>query len=221
MHMAAITQALYFFSRYGLSLTVLFWLAVVPAEVIGFYLHRSLTTGNELPEGMVDLMASVLVDPLVTGAAIFFIASRDRGGSLSLYDSYLKSIGVYLSLATAYFVAIVIVLFGLSLYLIPGYYLLYRLMFVEFRVALKQEPPLVAIRASFNQTRDQWALLLLPFSLLLGVMFFSQMLITHLLADSRGSLLLRMLAGALEAPFMALAVVICFRLFKLSSREEL
>lgn|GEM_PF-5256453 len=216
--MAAITQSLHFFSRYGLSLTTLFWLAVVPSEMLGFYLYRSLATGDELQEGMIDLMASVLVDPLATGAAIFFIASRDQGGSLGLYDSYLKSIGVYFPLLTGYFVAVVIVLFGLSLYLIPGYYLLYKLMFVEFRVALKQESPLAAIKASFSQTRDQWSLLLLPFALLLGIMFLSQVLITLLLTDNRNDLLTRMLAGALEAPFMALAVVIGFRLFSLTSR---
>ncbi len=218
--MAVITQSLHFFSRYGLSLTALFWLAVVPSEVVGFYLHRSLTTGNELQEGMIDLMASVLVDPLVTGAAIFFVASRDQGGNLGIYDSYLKSIGVYFPLLTGYFVAVVIVLFGLSLYLIPGYYLLYKLMFVEFRVALKQEPPLIAIKASFNQTRDQWSLLLPPFALLLGIMFLSQVLIALLLTDNRSDLLVRMLAGALEAPFMALAVVIGFRLFSLSSQSQ-
>ena len=218
--MTVITQSLHFFSRYGLSLTALFWLAVVPSEVVGFYLHRSLTTGNELQEGMIDLIASVLVDPLVTGAAIFFVASRDQNRNLGIYDSYLKSIGVYFPLLTGYFVAVVIVLFGLSLYLIPGYYLLYKLMFVEFRVALKQEPPLIAIKASFNQTRDQWSLLLPPFALLLGIMFLSQVLITLLLTDNRNDLPVRILAGALEAPFMALAVVIGFRLFSLSSQSQ-
>ena len=101
--MAAIAQSLFFFSRYGLSLTVLFWLMLIPSEVVGLYLHRSLATGSELQDELVNLMASVLVDPLVTGAAIFFIASRDQGGNLSLSGSYLKSIGVYFPLASVYF----------------------------------------------------------------------------------------------------------------------
>lgn len=218
--MAAIAQSLFFFSRYGLSLSVLFWLMVIPSEVIGLYLHRSLTTGSELQEELVDLVASVLVDPLVTGAAIFFIASRDQGGNLGLYESYLKAIGVYFPLATVYFVTVAIVLFGLSLYLIPGIYLLYKLMFVEFRVALKQDPPLVAIRASFNQTRDQSSLLLPPFALLLAVLLLSRVMIDYLSVDSRDELLMRLLAGAIEAPFMALAVVVGFRLFSLTSRSQ-
>lgn len=218
--MAAIAQSLFFFSRYGLSLTVLFWLMLIPSEVVGLYLHRSLATGNELQEEIVDLMASVLVDPLVTGAAIFFVASRDQGGNLSLYESYLKSIGVYLPLATVYFFSVVIVLFGLSLYLIPGFYLLYKLMFVEFRVALKNDSPLVAIRASFNQTRDQYSLLLLPFMLLLAMLLLSRVLIDYLSLGSRDELLMHLLAGAIEAPFMALAVVVGFRLFSLTCRPQ-
>lgn len=216
--MVAITQSLFFFSRFGVSLTLLFWLAVVPSEVIGLYIRHSL--GNELQEAMVELMASVLVDPLVTGAAIFFIASRDQGGNLGLYESYLKAIGVYFPLATVYFVTVAIVLFGLSLYLIPGIYLLYKLMFVEFRVALKQDPPLVAIRASFNQTRDQSSLLLPPFALLLAMLLLSRVMIDYLSVDSRDELLMRLLAGAIEAPFMALAVVVGFRLFSLTSRSQ-
>ena len=218
--MAAITQSLFFFSRYGLSLTLLFWLAVVPSEVIGLYVRHTLPMGNELQAAMVELMVSGLVDPLVTGAGIFFIASRDQGGHLSLYESYLKSIGVYLPLATVYFFSVVIVLFGLSLYLIPGFYLLYKLMFVEFRVALKNDSPLVAIRASFNQTRDQYSLLLLPFMLLLAMLLLSRVLIDYLSVGSRDELLMRLLAGAIEAPFMALAVVVGFRLFSLTCRPQ-
>ena len=218
--MAAITQSLFFFSRYGLSLTLLFWLAVVPSEVIGLYVRHTLPMGNELQAAMVELMVSGLVDPLVTGAGIFFIASRDQGGHLSLYESYLKSIGRYLPLVTGYFVTVVIVLFGLSLYLIPGFYLLYKLMFVEFRVALKQEPPLVAIMASFNQTRDQYSLLLSPFVLLLAIGWLSRQLSDYLLMDSRNDLLPRVVAAAVEAPLTAFAVVIGFRLFTLTSRSQ-
>ena len=218
--MVAITQSLFFFSRYGLSLTFLFWLAVVPSEMIGLYVRHMLPMGNELQEAMVELMVSVLVDPLVTGAAIFFIASRDQGGHLSLYESYLKSIGCYLPLVTGYSVTVVIVLFGLSLYLIPGAYLLYKLMFVEFRVALKQEPPLVAIMASFKQTRDQYSLLLSPFVLLLAIGWLSRLLSDYLLMDSRNDLLPRIAVSAMEAPLIALAVVIGYRLFSLTSRSQ-
>ena len=183
-------------------------------------MHHMFPMGNELQKAMVELMVSVLVDPLVTGAAIFFIASRDQGGHLSIYQSYLKSIGCYFPLATGYFVTVVIVLFGLSLYLIPGCFLLYKLMFVEFRVALKQESPLVAIMASFNQTRDQCSLLLPPFVLLLAIGWLSRLLSDYLLVDSRNDLLPRMVASAMEAPLIALAVVIGFRLFSLTSRSQ-
>ena len=114
--------------------------------------------------GLADLLGSVLIEPLATGAAIFFIASRDQGEKLSLYDGLRKSIGIYFPLATSYLIVFVVVMLGFSLYLIPRFYLLYKLMFVEFRVALKQEPPMEAIKASFNQTKAQWSLLLLPFT---------------------------------------------------------
>ncbi len=216
--MASIVQSLRFFSCYGLSLTALFLLTAVPSEIIGFYLHQSFATTGEVSGGFVDLVTSVLVEPLATGAAIFFIESRDQGGKLSLYDSLMKSTGIYFPLATSYLLVFVMITLGLSLYLIPGFYLLYKLMFVEYRVALKEEHPMEAIRASFNQTKGRWSLLFLPFVVLLIILLSSQTLIGYLLTSQGDDLLLQVFGGVLGSPFMAFAVVVGYRLFSLTSR---
>ena len=87
-------------------------------------------------------------------------------------------------------------------------------------MALKQEPPLVAIMASFNQTRDQYSLLLSPFVLLLAIGWLSRLLSDYLFMASRDDLLPRIVVSAVEAPLTALAVVIGFRLFSLTSRLQ-
>ncbi|WP_422460876.1 MULTISPECIES: hypothetical protein [unclassified Endozoicomonas] len=219
--MQSIVQSLHFFARYGLSLTVLFLLSAIPSEIAGFYLQQSFAGNSEISGGFADLFASVLIEPLATGAAIFFIESRDQGEKLSLYDSLIKSAGIYFPLATSYLIVFVLVMLGFSLYLIPGFYLLYKLMFVEFRVALKGEPPVEAIQASFNQTKQQWSLLLLPFTVLLFTLLFSQFLISYLLMSPENVLWLQVMGGVLEAPFMAFAVVVGFRLFSLTSQRPL
>lgn len=216
--MASIIQALRFFSRYGFSLTVLFLLAAVPSEMVGFYLSQSLAASSEMKSVLAELMTRVLIEPLATGAAIFFIESRDQGGRLSLYDSVRRSTGIYFPLATSYLLVFVMVMVGLSLYLLPGFYLLYKLMFVEYRVALQKELPMAAIRASFQQTKEQWALLLPPFAVLLVILFSSQTLIGYLLPNQEDKLPLRIMGGVLESPFMAFAVVVGYRLFSLTYR---
>ncbi|MFK0569997.1 hypothetical protein [Endozoicomonas sp.] len=219
--MLPIFQSLRFFSLYGVSLTFLFLLAAIPSEVIGFYLHQSLQGSEALKGGVVDLATSVLIEPLATGAAIYFIASRDQGGALSLYDSVLKSTGVYFQLVTGYLLVVLMVMVGLSLYLLPGFYLLYKLMFVEYRVALNKEHPIEAIRASFVQTRDQWSVLLPSFMVLLVILVGSQTLISYLLNDQGSDLPWQLLGGLLEAPFMAFSAVVGFRLFCLTSKPSL
>ncbi|USE35259.1 hypothetical protein [Endozoicomonas sp. SCSIO W0465] len=216
--MLSIVQSLHFFALYGVSLTGLFLLSAIPSEIVGLYLHQSFAGSSEMSGGFADLFISVLIEPLAMGAAIFFIASRDQGGNLSLYGSLIKSMGIYFQLAISYLIVLVIVMLGFSLYLIPGFYLLYKLMFVEFRVVLKGEPPMEAIKASFNQTRGQWSLLFLPFTLLLLALTSSQYLIRYLLIDQESVLLLQIMGGILQAPFMAFAVVVGFRLFSLTSQ---
>ncbi|WP_257296376.1 hypothetical protein [Endozoicomonas sp. YOMI1] len=216
--MQSIVQSLHFFARYGLSLTVLFLLSAIPSEIAGFYLQQSFAGNSEISGVFADLFASVLIEPLATGAAIFFIESRDQGEKLSLYDSLIKSAGIYFQLATSYLVVFVVVMLGFSLYLMPGFYLLYKLMFVEFRVALKDESPMEAIQASFNQTKEQWSLLL-PFTVLLLTLLSSQSLISYLLMSQENVLRLQVIGGVLEAPFMAFAVVVGFRLFSLTSQQ--
>lgn len=216
--MAPIIQSLRFFSLYGVTLTVLFLLATIPSEIIGFYLHQSMQISGELKGGFVDLMTSVLIEPLATGAAIYFIASRDQGGNLSLYESFIKSTSIYFQLATGYLLVVLMVMLGLSLYLLPGFYLLYKLMFVEYQVVLNGVHPIEAIRASFTQTKDQWSLLFPSFMVLLVILLGSQTLISYLLNDQSNYLPWQILGGVLEAPFMAFAVVVGFRLFCLTRK---
>lgn len=105
--MQSIVQSLHFFAHYGLSLTVLFLLSAIPSEIAGFYLQQSFAGNGEISGVFADLFASVLIEPLATGAAIFFIESRDQGEKLSLYDSLIKSAGIYFPLATSYLVVFV------------------------------------------------------------------------------------------------------------------
>ena len=76
-----------------------------------------------------------------------------------------------------------------------------------------------AIQASFNQTKQQWSLLFLPFAVLLFILLFSQSLISYLLMSPENVLWLQVIGGVLEAPFMAFAVVVGFRLFSLTSQR--
>ena len=75
-----------------------------------------------------------------------------------------------------------------------------------------------AIRGSFSQTKGLWSMLLMPFMVLLIILLASQTLIGFLLTSQGDDLLMQVMGGVLEAPFMALAVVVGFRLFSLSCK---
>ena len=215
--MTPIFQSLHFFSRHGFKLTILFMFASVPVEAVNFYLHQSLQGRGEWIFGGADLLTNAFIMPLATGAAIYFIASRDQGGALSLFDSFYKSIDIYFRLTTSYLLVVSIVLFGITLYVLPGLYMLYKLVFVEFRIAIKNEPVWEAARKSITQTNGKVALLLLPLSIVFTLLLGSQLLIEYFLSSEDNLLILRLLAGLFESPFMAFSVVVGYRLFSLTT----
>ncbi len=218
--MTPIFQSLRFFSHYGFSLTVLFMLASLPTGGLSFYLHQSLQGQGKWIGGGADLLANAFVEPLATGAAIYFIASKDQGGTLSIYDSFYKSAGIYFRLTTSYFLVASIVLFGSTLYLLPGLYMLYKLMFVEFQIVLKGESVWEGARKSITQTNGQLYVLLLPFIIIFTILLGSQFLIEFFTNTEENILSLRLLASLLQSPFIAFSVVVVYRLFSLTSDEE-
>lgn len=215
--MAPIQQSFHFFSRYGVTLSVLFVMAGIGAEIVSINLSGSFTLEEPWNSTMAALIGAGIFEPIATGAAIFFIASRDKGDHLSVYDCVMKALNVYTQMLICYMATTLLVLFGLSLYVIPGIFFLYKLIFTEYFIILKDDEPLEAIQHSFERTQGKAAILLPAFSLILVVLLICNMLIEAAVTSLGGTLSLKVLGTLVEAPLMAFAVVVGYRLFTLTA----
>ena len=218
--MAPIQQSFYFFSRYGVTLTFLFALAGIAAELISIHLAEGFNMEPLWADRVASWIGTGLFEPLASGAAIYFIASRDKGEALSVYDSLVKSLGVYTPMLIGYVATTFLVLFGLSLYIIPGIFFLYKLIFTEYFIILNEDDPMEAIKHSFDQTQGKTAALLPAFSLILVVLIGGGLLLDGMIDSLGGSDGLRLFGALLEAPVLAFAVVVGFRLFSLTSSSK-
>ncbi|WP_067581608.1 hypothetical protein [Endozoicomonas ascidiicola] len=215
--MSPVRQSLYFFSRYGVSITAVFCLTALFSTVLSYLLTGQIHSDEALSSGSIELLISSLIEPLATGTVICFIASRDRGNMLSLMDTFAQARSLYLPLVSSYMLVLLATLVGMGLYILPGLFLLYKLMFVEYRVVLNGEQPLDAIKGSFVQTKGEIRLLLPVFVLLLVLLFGFQAVTSFLIQGS--DLASQILKAVLNTPVQAFSVIVGFRLFILTEKS--
>ncbi len=214
--MTPLVQSLNFFSRYWFSLTIIFVIAGIPAEISSFWLEGIIGDGTEQWVSSVsELIAQAAFEPLATGAAIFFIASCEQESQLSIKGAFSRSWLLYSQLFISYLAVTFLVLLGFSLYLIPGIYLLYKFLFVEYLVVLENQHPLDALRNSFTKTGDHGTLLIPVVSVLIMILIGGNLLIGSLVSHQGNGLPARLLGAILEAPITAFATVTGFRLYSL------
>ena len=215
--MAPIQQSIHFFSKYGVTLTFLFILAGVGVEMVSINLTNSFELEAPWNEIVVSLIATGLFEPIASAAAIFFIASRDSGKNLSVYDCLIKALNVYSQMLVCYVATTLLIMFGLSFYIIPGIFLLYKLMFAEYFIILNEEEPMTAIQHSFERTEGKAMVLMPAFIIILMLVLGCNALIQGVVTSLGGESGVRVLGAIIEAPLLAFAIVVGYRLFSLTS----
>lgn len=215
--MAPVQQSLNFFSKYGVTLSVLFVMANVAAEVVSINLANSFQLNAPWNDMVASFIGTGVFEPIASGAAIFFIASRDKGQFLSVYDCVMKALGMYSQLLICYMATTLLVLFGLSFYVIPGLFLLYKVIFAEYFIILNEDDPMQAIQHSFKRTEGNAALLFPAFCVILTLLLGCNILTEAVIASLGGSNSLRILGALVEAPLLAFILVVGYRLFSLTS----
>ena len=219
--MAPLTQSCHFFSRYGVTLSFIFMLAGLGAEIFSQSFIGELELSEPWEISLVSMLAAALFEPMATGTAIYFIASRSDGQPLSVYDSFMKSWGPYSRLVICYFLVTGLVIFGFAIYVLPGIYLFYKLIFVEYQVVLEDKTPGNALIGSFSQTSGHSQLILPSFVVIFALLSGGGWLIESLVTSLDGGSIVRMAGAAAKGPLLAFATLLAFRLYSLSQRDTL
>lgn len=146
-------DSLYFFKR-NLGGIVPLCLPLVVIEAI----LQQLVDHTQGPEAFpgYSVIVGLLVYPLYTAALILFLDARSRGESPRTRDLLAASASLWPRFALLTAVNTLMILVGLSLYFLPGIWLMVMLAFAEYLLVLRNMQPLAAIRESMRMARGNF-----------------------------------------------------------------
>jgi len=99
-----------------------------------------------------SVVVGLLVYPLYTGALILFLDARTRGESPRTKDVWAMALTLWPRFALLTAMSTLLILLGLSLYFLPGLWLMVVLAFAEYLLVLRGMPALAAMKESLRLT---------------------------------------------------------------------
>ena len=158
-------DSLYFFKR-NLGQIVQLCLPLVMLEALLQQVVDHSTEPDSFPG--ISVIVGLLVYPLYTAALILFLDARSRGESPSNRELLSRSAYLWPRFALLTALNTVLILLGLSLYFLPGIYLMVTLAFGEYLLVLRGLAPLAAMKESLRMTQGHFLRILLCILCVMG-----------------------------------------------------
>jgi small-conductance mechanosensitive channel len=209
--LTVIQDSLYFFRR-NLANILTLCLPLVILEALTKQAMASSMAGEN--SGTWQLLIGLLFYPLYTGALILFLDAKTRGEEPAKRNLLAMTLRIWPTFAVLTALSTLLIMAGLSLFILPGVWVMIKLVFSEYLLVLRGMQPLAAMRASFAMTKGHVVRILgcvlcvyIPLSLLEGLSYY-------VLPDQQSPLL--SLAVDSTSSFLQLFIsVVMFRLFML------
>lgn len=214
--LTVLRDSLYFFQR-NLSQIVTLCLPLVIVEAI---LQRIVddAVGPDASAGF-GLIVGLLVYPLYTAALILFLDARSRGESPRNRELLAQAVNLWPRFALLSAISTLLIVLGLSMFFIPGIFLTVVLAFSEYRLVLRGEAPLAAMKSSFSLSRGHFWRIFVCILAVLGPLMLLKEFCYSLFSKDDNTLLSLVLDSANS--FLQLFVsVVLFRLFMLISDKS-
>lgn len=207
-----LTDSLYFFRRNLTSILVLCLPLVIVEALAKQVLSSSLAANTS---STYELLIGVLFYPLYTCALILFLDARTRGGDQpGTLDLLAMALRMWPTFAVLSALSTLLILFGLSLFILPGIWVMVRLVFSEYLLVMRGLTPLMAMRASFEMSQGHFVRILtcvlciyIPLSLLEGS--------AYLLLPEKPNEAAVLLINVVSSFLQLFTSVVMFRLFML------
>jgi len=205
-----IQDSLYFFRRNFNSILTL----CLPLVILEALTKQVL--GSAAPDGSASwqLLIGLLFYPLYTGALILFLDAKTRGEAPAKRNLLAATLRMWPTFAVLTALSTLLIMAGLSLFIVPGVWVMIKLVFSEYLLVLRGLGPLDAMRESFKMTRGHVVRILvcvlfvyIPLSVLEGLSFY-------VLPDQQ-SPMLSLIVDSVSSFLQLFISVVMFRLFML------
>lgn len=170
-----VQDSLYFFRRNFASILSL----CLPLVILEALTKQVL--GSSAPDGSASwqLLIGLAFYPLYTGALILFLDAKTRGEMPAKRDLLAATVRMWPTFAVLTALSTLLIMAGLSLFIVPGVWVMIKLVFSEYLLVLRGMGPLEAMRESFKMTRGHVTRILvcvlfvyIPLSVLEGLSFY-------------------------------------------------
>ena len=204
-------DSLYFFRRNFVSILTL-CLPFVMLEAVAKQLFASASG----PDGSASwqLLLGLLFYPFYTGALILFLAAKTRGEEPAKRDVLAMTLRMWPTFALLTALSTLLIMAGLSLFIVPGIWVMIKLVFSEYLLVLRGMTPLDAMRGSFKMTKGHVLRIFtcvlcvyLPLSVLEGISLY--------VLPEQQSLGLSLVVDSVSSFLQLFISVVMFRLFML------
>lgn len=145
-----IRDALYF-SRRNLASIAMLCLPLVVLEALTKEILDSALPDNAAT--LYELLIGLLFYPLYTGALILFLDARSRGEHPHKRDLLAMAVRMWPSFALLSALSTLMIMAGLSLFILPGVWVMIKLAFAEYLLVLRGLAPMAAMRQSLLMTK--------------------------------------------------------------------
>jgi hypothetical protein len=206
-------DSLYFFKR-NLRQIVLLCLPLVVLEA----LLQQLVDNAQGPDAFpgYSVIVGLLIYPLYTAALILFLDARSRSESPRARDLLAMSVSLWPRFTLLTAINTLLILVGLSLYFLPGIWLMVTLAFAEYLLVLRGLQPLAAIKESFRLSRGHFFRILVCILCVMGPLWILKGASYAVYPEPQNPVLSLLIESA-HSFLQLFTSVVLFRLFMLIS----
>jgi hypothetical protein len=204
-------DSLYFFKR-NLGQIVQLCLPLVMLEALLQQVVDHSTEPDSFPG--ISVIVGLLVYPLYTAALILFLDARSRGESPRNRDLLAMAASLWPRFALLTALNTVLILLGLSLYFLPGIYLMVTLAFGEYLLVLRGLAPLAAMKESLRMTKGHFLRILLCILCVMGPLWLLKGLTLAAYPEPQNPVI-SLLIDSAHSFLQLFTSVVLFRLFML------
>lgn len=209
-------DAAQFFNRHILSLALLTLpLGMVASMLVSYVTPSDLTTLT-----MQDLLGPVLIsvsaNAVSTAAVIYFLAGKIYQQTVGIRRAYQAALAMFFGYSALTMLETMAVMAGLSLFLLPGLYLVTRFSYTGFEFLLNRQSVWVSLRRSWQLTQPHlWYL----FCGNTSVWFLTYLASANLQKMAPDNLALQLFSSCLETLLGTFCIIFAYRVYDAHMRR--
>ncbi|MHB9799211.1 YciC family protein [Pseudomonas sp. MT3] len=204
----------FFFTRHIGTLLPLCLPWIIVETLVQQQIDVATDSQNFAPWGMA---AGLVFYPLYTASLILFLIDCGEGRERGVRELWNAALRLWPAFALLSALSSLLILVGLTLYVLPGIFFMIKMAFSEFLLVQRGNSPIDAMRESFRLTTGHFFLLLITALVILAPVWLAEGWITQVGQASPG---LGVLLHSASGFFQLLVTVAAYRIFILGPGRE-